>query len=167
MSARRTADSPVHYRIEAPDPHNHLFHVTLTVAKPAAQQELTLPVWIPGSYLVREFSKNLQNLQARQGSKALALQQLDKHRWQVACQSGKPLVLHYAVYACDASVRTAWLDAARGFFNGTSLCLRAEGHTDQPCTLEIIAPENIADDAQWSCATGLFPLKVDAQGFGT
>ena len=167
MPARHTADSPVHYRIEAPDPHNHLFHVTLTVAKPAAQQELTLPVWIPGSYLVREFSKNLQNLQARQGSKALALQQLDKHRWQVACQSGKPLVLHYAVYACDASVRTAWLDAARGFFNGTSLCLRAEGHTDQPCTLEIFAPENIADSAQWSCATGLFPLKVDAQGFGT
>jgi len=167
MPARHTADSPVHYRIEAPDPHNHLFHVTLTVAKPAAQQELTLPVWIPGSYLVREFSKNLQNLQARQGSKTLALQQLDKHRWQVACQSGKPLVLHYAVYACDASVRTAWLDAARGFFNGTSLCLRAEGHTDQPCTLEIVAPENIADSAQWSCATGLFPLKVDAQGFGT
>ncbi|MBA4112941.1 MAG: peptidase M61 [Verminephrobacter sp.] len=167
MSARRTADSPVHYRIEAPDPHNHLFQVTLTVAEPAAQQELSLPVWIPGSYLVREFSKNLQNLQARQGSKALALQQLDKHRWRVACQSGKPLVLHYAVYACDASVRTAWLDAARGFFNGTSLCLRAEGHTDQPCTLEIIAPENIADNAQWSCATGLFPLKVDAQGFGT
>jgi len=167
MSARRTADSPVHYRIEAPDPHNHLFHVTLTVAEPAAQQELSLPVWIPGSYLVREFSKNLQNLQARQGNKALALQQLDKHRWRVACQSGKPLVLHYAVYACDASVRTAWLDAARGFFNGTSLCLRAEGHTDQPCTLEIFAPENIADSAQWSCATGLFPLKVDAQGFGT
>ena len=167
MSARRTADSPVHYRIEAPDPHNHLFHVTLTVVEPAAQQELSLPVWIPGSYLVREFSKNLQNLQARQGSKALALQQLDKHRWRVACQSGKPLVLHYAVYACDASVRTAWLDAARGFFNGTSLCLRAEGHTDQPCTLEIFAPENIADSAQWSCATGLFPLKVDAQGFGT
>ncbi|MFP5485127.1 MAG: M61 family metallopeptidase [Gammaproteobacteria bacterium] len=167
MSARRTADSPVHYRIEAPDPHNHLFHVTLTVAEPAAQQDLSLPVWIPGSYLVREFSKNLQDLQARQGSKALALQQLDKHRWRVACQSGKPLVLHYAVYACDASVRTAWLDAARGFFNGTSLCLRAEGHTDQPCTLEIFAPENIADSAQWSCATGLFPLKVDAQGFGT
>ena len=167
MPARRTADSPVHYRIEAPDPHNHLFHVTLTVAEPATQQVLSLPVWIPGSYLVREFSKNLQNLQARQGSKALALQQIDKHRWKVACQSGKPLVLHYAVYACDASVRTAWLDAARGFFNGTSLCLRAEGFTDQPCIVEIIAPKNIADSAQWSCATALFPLKIDAQGFGT
>ncbi len=157
---------PVHYRIEAPHPHNHLFHVTLTVAEPSALQELSLPVWIPGSYLVREFSKNLQQLQARQGGRAIALRQLDKHRWQAQCRSGKPLELHYAVYACDASVRTAWLDAARGFFNGTSLCLRAEGHTGQPCTLEIVAPENVADSAQWSCATGLFPLNVDAQGFG-
>lgn len=165
-NARSTAAAAVHYRIEAPDPHQHLFHVTLTVARPAAQQELALPVWIPGSYLVREFSKNLQNLQARQGRQALALQQLDKHRWMATCQPGKPLVLHYEVYACDASVRTAWLDAARGFFNATSLCLRAEGHTEQPCTIDILAPENIATSAQWSCATALFPLKVDAWGFG-
>ena len=96
-NARSTAAAAVHYRIEAPDPHQHLFHVTLTVARPAAQQELALPVWIPGSYLVREFSKNLQNLQARQGRQALALQQLDKHRWMATCQHGKPLVLHYEV----------------------------------------------------------------------
>src|SRR3990167_11179244 len=83
MSARRTADSPVHYRIEAPDPHNHLFHVTLTVAEPAAQQELSLPVWIPGSYLGREFSKNLQNLAARQDGRAVAVQQGDKSNWQI------------------------------------------------------------------------------------
>jgi len=167
MPARRTADSPVHYRIEAPDPRTHLFHVTLTLAKPTARQELSLPVWIPGSYLVREFSKHLQNLQARQGGKALAPRQLDKHRWQVDCQGGKPLELRYEVYACDASVRTAWLDATRGFFNGTSLCLRPEGLADQPCTLEIIAPENVADSAHWSCATGLFHLELDDRGFGT
>lgn len=167
MPARRTADSPVHYRIEAPDPRTHLFHVTLTLAEPAAGQELSLPVWIPGSYLVREFSKHLQNLRAHQGGKALALRQLDKHRWQVDCRSGKPLELRYEVYACDASVRTAWLDGARGFFNGTSLCLRPEGLADQPCTLEINAPENIADDADWSCATGLSGLDLDARGFGT
>jgi predicted metalloprotease with PDZ domain len=169
MRTPRTAAPacPVHYRIEAPDPHNHLFHVTLTVAQPSAVQEFALPVWIPGSYLVREFSKNLQNLQARQGSKSLAPQQLDKHRWKVPCQPGKPLVLHYEVYAFDASVRTAWLDAQRGFFNGTSLCLRPEGLADQPCTLEIVAPENIAGDACWSCATALFPLNIDEQGFGT
>ena len=53
MANARSTAAAVHYRIEAPDPHQHLFHVTLTVARPASQQELALPVWIPGSYLVR------------------------------------------------------------------------------------------------------------------
>lgn len=70
----------VHYRIDPTQTHAHLYRVTLTVAVPAAQQELSLPVWIPGSYLVREFSKNLQSLQAQQGGAPVPLQQLDKHR---------------------------------------------------------------------------------------
>ena len=57
--ASQATQAPVHYRIEAADPHARLFTVTLTVAHPQEQQELSLPVWIPGSYLVREFSKNL------------------------------------------------------------------------------------------------------------
>ena len=55
----------VQYRVEAADPHAHLFHVTLTIAQPEALQRLSLPVWIPGSYLVREFSRHLQRLAAR------------------------------------------------------------------------------------------------------
>src|SRR6218665_3180897 len=99
----------IHYHIEPSDTHAHLFSVTLTVAQPAQLQEVSLPVWIPGSYLVREFSKNLQELRARQGKRAAALVQLDKHRWQVTCSPDKPLVLSYAVCAYDTSVRTAWL----------------------------------------------------------
>jgi hypothetical protein len=57
---------PVHYRVEIGDLHAHLFRVTLTIAQPEALQRVSLPVWIPGSYLVREFSKNLQKLEARQ-----------------------------------------------------------------------------------------------------
>jgi len=81
--AQPPAPAGVHYHIAAPDPRNHLFQVTLTVAQPAAAQELVLPVWIPGSYLVREFARHLQGLQARQGRKACAITQIDKHRWRV------------------------------------------------------------------------------------
>jgi predicted metalloprotease with PDZ domain len=111
----------VSYQVRVQDLHAHLFHVTLTIAKPAAGQSVSLPVWIPGSYLVREFSKSLQGLQARQGTKAVALTQLDKCSWQVQCTAHKPLELSYEVYAFDNSVRSAWLDVSRGFFNGTSL----------------------------------------------
>lgn len=161
---RPTASSaPVHYRVEPADLHAHLFAVTLTVAAPAPRQELSLPVWIPGSYLVREFSKNLQSLRATQGGRPVALTQLDKHRWQAQCRKGQPLVLTYEAAAYDTSVRTAWLDASRGFFNGTSLCLRVHGQEDGPHALELVRTPAVAG---WSAATGLAPARATRNGFG-
>ncbi|MFT4241659.1 MAG: peptidase M61 [Acidovorax sp.] len=153
----------IHYRIEPADLHAHLFRVTLTIHAPAAGQELSLPVWIPGSYLVREFARNLQDLKARQGRRAVPLAQLDKHRWRADSRPGTPLVLTYAVCAYDASVRTAWLDTARGFFNGTSLCLRVHGQERAKHTLEVASTPATA---HWSVATGLAAVKADKQGFG-
>ena len=162
-SSRTPEPAAIHYRVEPADLHAHLYSVTLTIAHPQALQEVALPVWIPGSYLVREFSKNLQCLSAHQGRRAVALAQLDKHRWQARCSPGKPLVLTYEVCAYDSSVRTAWLDTARGFFNGTSLCLQVQGQELQRHTLEIAATPATA---AWSVATGLEALHTDKQGFG-
>ena len=160
--ASQATQAPVHYRIEAADPHARLFTVTLTVAHPQEQQELSLPVWIPGSYLVREFSKNLQRLSAQQGRR-VPLLQLDKHRWRATCRTDRPLVITYEVCAYDSSVRTAWLDASRGFFNGTSVCLRVHGQEDAPHALEVAST---AATAHWSVATGLTPQSIDKRGFG-
>jgi len=154
----------VHYRVEAADLHAHLFRVTLSIDQPAAQQVVSLPVWIPGSYLVREFSKHLQRLAARQDSRAVAVQQLDKHSWQVECVPSSALVLTYEVYAFDNSVRTAWLDTQRGFFNGTSLCLQVHGQEQSVHSLELVADKSIA---HWEAATGLVPHRVGKRGFGT
>ena len=120
------------YRIELHDLHAHQFRVTLTVPTPAAAQRLSLPVWIPGSYMVREFARHLSRLEARQGDKVVALSQLDKTTWQAACKGRGALTVSYLVYAFDTSVRAAFLDASRGFFNGTSLCLRVEGRESHP-----------------------------------
>jgi predicted metalloprotease with PDZ domain len=163
VTTSRTPNAPLHYRVEIGELHAHLFHVTLTIAQPAALQRVSLPVWIPGSYLVREFTKNLQGLHAAQGDAPLAALQLDKASWQIACTPGQPLVLHYAVYAHDNSVRSAWLDASRGFFNGTSLCLKVDGQESLPHRLELPAPKAVKG---WSVATGLAPKKINAQGFG-
>ncbi len=155
----------VHYRVEVADFNAHLFSVTLTIAAPAAQQRVSLPVWIPGSYLVREFSKNLSHLQARQGNRsAMAVTQLDKCTWEFDCLTSRPLVLRYQVYAHDNSVRTAWLDADRGFFNATSMCLKVEGCEGTPHTLELPQP---ASAAQWSVATTLLAQKISRYGFGS
>ena len=154
---------PIHYTVEAASLQAHLFKITLVIAAPTAQQTVSLPVWIPGSYLVREFSKNLQNLNARQGRRQVALEPLDKCSWQITCRAGVPLVLSYEVYALDNSVRTAWLDSQRGFFNGTSLCLRVHGQEHLPHQLQLAAVKGQRD---WQAATGLTPLKTDKKGFG-
>jgi predicted metalloprotease with PDZ domain len=161
---KTTFPSPVHYRVEAYDPHAHLWRVTLSIAKPAKQQTLSLPVWIPGSYMVREFSKHLQNLSAMQNGKTCAMVQLDKCSWQLACAAGKPLEIVYEVYAFDNSVRTSWLDAQRGFFNPTSLCLRVHGQEGAAHSLSLDAIKSEALGAVSTGATAQKGLKKAVSG---
>ncbi len=160
---KASSAAQVNYTVGVQDLHAHLFEITLTVAQPAMDQIVSLPVWIPGSYLVREFAKNLQGLQARQGTKPVAFTQLDKCSWQIHAKPGKPLVLSYQVYAFDNSVRTAWLDTQRGFFNGTSLCLRVHGQEDTPHQLTL-ADDGLPKD--WQAATALSARRISKRGFG-
>jgi predicted metalloprotease with PDZ domain len=162
-AGRAGSPADIHYRVEMVNLHAHLYQVTLTIAQPAAQQHVQLPAWIPGSYLVREFAKNLQNLRASQSGRAVEVQQLTKARWLADCSAHAPLELQYEVYAFDNSVRTAWLDATRGFFNGTSLFLMVEGQQDKTHTIDLVAS---ADVPQWKVATGLPPVRTDKRGFG-
>jgi len=127
----------ISYRIDVADVHAHLFRVTLTVPRPEAEQRVSLPVWIPGSYLVREFARHLSALSARQAGRELPLRQLDKASWLACCDGRSALVLSYFVYAFDTSVRTAYLDASRGFFNGTGVFLRVHGREDEAHALAI------------------------------
>ena len=163
MRSAPVAPWAVHYHVEVASLHAHLWRVTMTIAQPAAAQTLRLPVWIPGSYMVREFSKHLQNLQCRQNNRPLDATQADKATWQVQCDSAQPLQVQYEVYALDNSVRTSWLDAARGFFNATSLCLMADGATDQAHAIDIVRHPDMQG---WNVATGLPAMEVDKAGFG-
>ncbi|MEJ6008174.1 PDZ domain-containing protein [Paucibacter sp. AS339] len=147
----------ISYQIDLDEPSSHVFQVTLTIPAPAAQQRVSLPAWIPGSYLLREFSRHLSGLRASQGSRELALEQIDKATWQIACKGASALVLCYRVYAFDNSVRAAFLDAHRGFFNGTSLCLRVHGREQQTHRLSF---GRLPDD--WRIASAM--PRQDAQG---
>jgi predicted metalloprotease with PDZ domain len=148
----------IHYRIEVADAAAHQFKVTLTVADPAPEQHFSLPVWIPGSYMVREFSRHLSRLEARQGTQARAVVQLAKDRWSVATSGRAALVVSWFVYAFDASVRTAWLTDDRGFFNTTSLCLAVEGRTAEPHRVELHKLP-----AGWDVATAMTRVDVGAR----
>lgn len=151
----------ISYRIEPLSLQAHLFRVVLRIPRPEAEQTVSLPVWIPGSYLVREFARHLQHLKARQGTRSVPLQQLDKCTWQARCSGTAALEVEYQVYAFDTSVRAAYLDADRGFFNGTGVFLRVHGREDDPHRVELRGlPRG------WEVATALPAIKTDARGQG-
>ena len=127
MKKPAKSSSAIAYAIVAKDLAGHLFRVTLTVRAPdPGGQVFALPAWIPGSYMIREFSRNIVTIGAEAGGQPVALTKLDKHTWQAAPCEGA-LTLVYDVYAWDLSVRAAHLDQTHAFFNGTSVFLRVLG----------------------------------------
>ena len=163
MATRRES---VHYRIVPIDPVMHLFEVTITITKPAIEGQLfSLPAWIPGSYMIREFARNIISISASSEGRKLRLKKLDKHTWQAAPCKGA-LEMTYQVYAWDLSVRAAHLDQTHGFFNGTSVFLKAHGKEALPHIVDIQAPAGEPFSA-WRVATSLRELKARRHRFGT
>ena len=159
--------NPIQYTIVPKNPAAHLFEVTLTVAEPdPAGQRFMLPVWIPGSYMVREFARNIVTLAAfNAAGRRIAIEKIDKHAWQAAPHDG-PITLRYEVYGWDMSVRAAHLDDTIGFFNGTSVFLAVEGQADAPCAVDIQAPQGAAY-RNWRVATALPEARgTKRYGFG-
>lgn len=155
----------IDYTIHPADPHAHLFEVSMRIEHPdPAGQRVALAAWIPGSYMIREFSRHIVTIGARAGGRMVRLEKLDKHTWRAAAVAG-PLELRYTVYAWDLSVRAAHLDGTHAFFNGTSVFLRAVGQEDTACRVEIRPPEG-REYRDWRVATTLPASRVDARGFG-
>ncbi len=147
------------YTVTAKNLHAHLFEVELKLQNPnPLGQVFSLPNWIPGSYLIRDFAKNIVSIQARSGSQALVIKKLDKNHWISApCQ--EEITLSYEVYAFDLSVRSAYLTNERAFFNGTSMFLLPLGFENEQCELHILPANSAQTLGNWSCATGLKKTK--------
>ena len=158
---------PIRYSIVPKQPAAHLFEITVTVADPdPSGQRFMLPVWIPGSYMVREFARNIVTLRAvNEAGRKVRVEKTDKQTWQAAPVNGA-LTLRYEVYAWDMSVRAAHLDDTTGFFNGTSVFLAAVGHEEAPCLVDIQKPAGPAYRS-WRVATALPEARgTKRYGFG-
>ena len=161
----------IQYTIWPADLIGHHFQVNLLILKPHPEgQIIQMPAWIPGSYLIRDFSKHIEFLEAfaKKGSslKPLKLERLDNDRWRLPPVDG-PVEVNASIYAFDSSVRSAYLDQDRGFFNASSLCLAVLGQTDLPCSLILVPPAQTLKQANdWQVQTTLTSAKLDPQGFG-
>lgn len=142
----------IDYKVRPLSPEAHLFQVSLVIQKPSRKgQRVSLPAWIPGSYMIRDFSRNIVSISAAADGVELELKKLDKQTWELPI-TDRAISITYRVYAWDLSVRSAHLDATHGFFNGSSLFLKVEGQDDQACLVEMLPPEGDAY-TEWRLAT--------------
>ncbi len=155
----------IHYCLSPAEPEAHRFLVTIEIESPDPDgQRLSLPNWIPGSYMIRDFSRHLSTVEATCDDQPVVLVKLDKSTWQAPAGLAA-LRLQYHIYAWDLSVRAAHLDRQHGFFNGTSVYLQVHGQADQPVSVDLQRPPATVD-GHWQVATSLPALAVDDDGFG-
>ena len=170
MSAvsKKQSTPSIKYVIGCDDWRAHRFDVVMQIPGEIAGQgllQLQLPAWIPGSYMIRDFSKHLESITATEivaakSIKPIKLIKIDSHTWQLKAKHD--VEVRYQVYAFDTSVRAAYLDQERAFFNASSLCLQVLDFSDVSCELELLEPKDPALNARWSVQTTL-PVKENNQ----
>lgn len=141
----------IHYTIAVLQPHTHLIEVTIQVfpAADAHSVELQMPVWTPGSYLVREYARHVRDFAVHQGDQPCQWHKQDKATWVVTgFDAGHPLTVYYRVYAYDLSVRTNHVDETHAFFNPAALVMTVVGVTGP-------LPLTVRTKADWRVATQL------------
>jgi predicted metalloprotease with PDZ domain len=135
-------------------PQTHLFEVQLTVSNWTNDNEtldLKMPVWTPGSYLVREYSKQLQDFTAVTGTgEKLSAIKISKNHWRIQTNGITEIQINYRMFANELTVRTNHLDATHGYFNPAALCFYIPGYEDCSIELKIITP-----DPTWKITTAL------------
>ena len=142
----------LHYQIEFDDYQQHLIHVTLRfVANPT--QELWLPTWIPGSYLIREFAKHIESVKAYdEAGRELKISKFEKNKWRLFNTDHELITVEYDVYAYDLSVRGSYVDQTRFYVNPACVCLSLKDQEDAECELEVFLPNEFK---HFTVATGL------------
>ncbi|WP_299708355.1 PDZ domain-containing protein [uncultured Pontibacter sp.] len=139
LTAHATLAADLRYNLSMPEPHTHYFEVEVELTgarKPYIDYKM--PVWAPGSYLVREFAKNVEGFSATDKSgKALRHEKIDKNTWRVYSNKADNVRVRYKVYAYEMSVRTSFLDASHGYVNGTSVFMYPQGYQNEQGTLVV------------------------------
>ncbi len=142
----------LHYQIEFDDYRQHLIHVTIRfLANPT--QVLSLPTWIPGSYLIREFSKHIESVKAYdEDGRVLEISKFEKNKWRLFNTDHELITVEYDVYAYDLSVRGAYVDQTRLYVNPACTCLGLDDQEDKAIEVEIFLPTELK---HFQLATGL------------
>jgi predicted metalloprotease with PDZ domain len=123
------ADTPLQYTLTFPEAANHYAHIELKVTDVSESElEFMMPVWTPGSYLVREFARHIDQISAKDGTgKDLEIKKSRKNRWKVSTNGADTVVVSYRLYCREMSVRTNWVEENFAMLNGAPTFLTLVG----------------------------------------
>jgi predicted metalloprotease with PDZ domain len=142
----------IEFTVSMSKPWTHLLEVDMRVRHDAMPEksELVMPVWTPGSYLIREYARHVQDFEAKDvNGKPLGWRKINKNTWQIDTKGVKEYIVRYKVYANELTVRTNELNMEHAFWNNTALLMHPKGFLDAPSTVKVIPYGN------WKVATGL------------
>ncbi|CAN5341232.1 PDZ domain-containing protein [soil metagenome] len=148
----------ISYTVSMSKPWTHLLEVEMRLnwAQMPEKAEIKMPVWTPGSYLVREYARHVQNFSVSDASgNVLAWQKINKNTWQIDTKGTKEIILKYNVYANELTVRTNELNDEHAFFTPAALLMFPK---DQ---LKVVSTVKVNPYGNWKIATGL--PKVEGQ----
>ena len=170
LSSLQLLAQEIRYKLSMPDPNNHYFHVEMELSNFKEKElQVKLPVWAPGSYMVREFSKHVNIVRAsNENGKALKVDKSDKNTWVIQTEKSSKIKVAYEVYAFDLTVRTSFLDHTHGYVNGTSVFMYVAGHKNLAGRLDVYPHHTFADvatalkpAADGLAADGVFSFRFD------
>lgn len=151
----------VHYNVRMTKPQSHYFELEMEIsAFKAKELTVKMPVWAPGSYLVREFSKNVNLVRAfDENGAALKVAKTSKNAWKINTAKATKVKVQYEVYAFELSVRTSFLDLTHGFVSSSGVFMYLDGHKDKAGTVTVFPHQ--------SFKTITTPLQKSAEQFAT
>lgn len=150
----------IDYEVSMSEPHTHYFEVKMIIKNHEGNEvDIYMPTWAPGSYLIREFAKSVEGVTAKQSAKEVNIEKINKNTWRIASNNKSDIVVTYKVYAYEMSVRTSFLDASHGYFNGTSIFM-----THQPAQKEN-SKVTINPYKDWKKVSTALPKAKGEKGF--
>jgi len=139
LSSFQLFSQEINYKLHMSKPQNHYFQVEMELNNfKESELEVKMPVWAPGSYLVREFAKNVDLVKATdENGKILSVKKKSKNTWAISKGKAKKIKVKYEVYAFELSVRTSFIDLTHAYVSGTGVFMYVNNHLSKKGTLEI------------------------------
>jgi predicted metalloprotease with PDZ domain len=151
--AAQTPPVDISFTVAMPRPHTHLLEIDVAIKRTAngpQEERLVMPVWTPGSYMVREFARHVQDFAATDtAGQSLKWEKTNKDTWRIVTNGAASWHARYSVYANELSVRTSELNSSHAFWNNANILMYLEGFLKSPSTVRVLAPD------VWKVATGL------------